>query len=57
MRYEGGRKTVIDGPFTESKELVAGYSVVQVATREEAVDIAVRGNLIGKQGGDVRLMY
>lgn len=57
VRYEGGRKTVVDGPFAESKELVAGYSVVQVATREEAERIAVRGNLIGKEGGDIRLMW
>jgi hypothetical protein len=57
VRYEGGRKTVVDGPFTESKELVAGYSVVQVATRREAEEIAIRGNLIGRQGGDIRLMW
>lgn len=57
VRYEGGRKTVIDGPFTESKELVAGYSVIQTATREEAEEIAIRGNLIGKEGGDIRLMW
>lgn len=57
VRYQGGRKTVIDGPFTESKELVAGYSIIQVASRKEAEEIAIRGNLIGKEGGDIRLMW
>jgi len=37
-----GRKTVIDGPFTESKELVAGYWLIQVKSIEEAVDWAKR---------------
>jgi hypothetical protein len=36
--FHGGRKTVVDGPFTESKELVAGYWIWQVRSREEAVE-------------------
>lgn len=32
-----GQRTVIDGPFTESKELVAGYTLIQVRSREEAL--------------------
>src|SRR2546425_4644827 len=38
VRFAGGKKTVIDGPFTETKELVAGYWVWQVKSREEAID-------------------
>jgi hypothetical protein len=38
VRYSGGKRTVIDGPFTESKELVAGYTLIQVKTREEALE-------------------
>ncbi len=34
--YDGERRTVTDGPFAETKELVAGYTVIQVASREEA---------------------
>ena len=34
----GGKKTVVDGPFTESKELVAGYWIWQVASLEEACE-------------------
>jgi hypothetical protein len=37
VRFAGGRKTVIDGPFAETKELIAGYWVWQVKSLEEAV--------------------
>jgi hypothetical protein len=42
IRYSGGRKTVVDGPFTETKELVAGYWIIQVKSREEALEWAKR---------------
>jgi len=38
----GGKRTVIDGPFTESKELLAGYWLIQVKSRDEAVEWAKR---------------
>lgn len=38
IRYAGGQRTVIDGPFTESKELVAGYTIIQVRSRQEALE-------------------
>jgi hypothetical protein len=38
VKFAGGKKTVIDGPFTESKELVAGYWLWQVGSMEEAVE-------------------
>jgi hypothetical protein len=37
-----GKKTVVDGPFTESKELIAGYWIIQVKSREEALEWAKR---------------
>jgi hypothetical protein len=37
-----GRKTVTDGPFAESKELIAGFLLIQVASREEAIEWASR---------------
>jgi hypothetical protein len=37
-----GKKTVVDGPFTESKELVAGYWILEVKSLEEAVEWAKR---------------
>jgi hypothetical protein len=38
----GGKRTVIDGPFTETKELIAGYWIIQVKSREEAIEWAKR---------------
>ena len=42
MRYDGAHRTITDGPFTESKELIAGYTLIQVATRAEALQWALR---------------
>src|SRR5262249_49842764 len=42
MKFSGGKKTVVDGPFTETKELVLGYWIVQVKSLEEAVEWAKR---------------
>jgi hypothetical protein len=39
---QGGKKTVTDGPFTEAKELVGGYWVIDVKSREEAIEWALR---------------
>jgi hypothetical protein len=38
VRFSGGEKTVIDGPFTETKELVAGYWIWQVRSMEDALE-------------------
>jgi hypothetical protein len=38
LRFDGGRVTVIDGPFAETKELVAGFWVVQGKSREEVIE-------------------
>lgn len=61
IRYEGGRHKVIDGPFAESKELVAGYTVIQVRSREEAFEWARRFPAPHGEGADgeieVRQMF
>lgn len=38
VRFSGDKRTVIDGPFTESKELIAGFMIWQVRSMEEAVE-------------------
>ncbi|MBD2871392.1 YciI family protein [Paenibacillus arenilitoris] len=38
----GGKPKVTDGPFTESKELIAGYTLIEVKSREEAIEWALR---------------
>lgn len=42
IRYDGQSRRVIDGPFAESKELIAGYTLIQVRSREEALEWARR---------------
>src|SRR3954454_12682461 len=42
VSYSGGKATVTDGPFTESKELIGGYWLIQVKSREEALAWASR---------------
>jgi hypothetical protein len=38
VRFSGGKSTVIDGPFAETKELIAGFSLLQVRSIEEAIE-------------------
>jgi hypothetical protein len=40
--FENGKKTVVDGPFAETKELIAGFWIIQVRSREEAIEWAKR---------------
>ena len=42
IRQQGGKLKVTDGPFTEAKEIVGGYAIVETRTREEALAIANR---------------
>ncbi len=42
LHWHGGRRTLVDGPFAESKELVAGYTVIQVKSWAEGVEWAKR---------------
>jgi len=38
VKFSGGKRTVIDGPFTEAKELIAGFWLWQVRSKEEAIE-------------------
>ncbi|MGH6926403.1 MAG: YciI family protein [Propylenella sp.] len=38
IRFSGNKRTVIDGPFAETKELIAGYWLIQVKSKEEAIE-------------------
>ena len=38
VRFNGDKRTVIDGPFTETKELLAGFWLIQVKSKEEAIE-------------------
>jgi hypothetical protein len=42
IEFSGGKRTWVDGPFTESKEIIAGYTLIQVKSREEGLEWAKR---------------
>jgi hypothetical protein len=42
IKFSGGKQTVIDGPFAETKELIAGYWIINVKSRDEAIAWAKR---------------
>ncbi|HEX8675505.1 MAG TPA: YciI family protein [Longimicrobium sp.] len=48
VRLAGGKLNVTDGPFAEAKELVAGFALVEVPTKEDAVQLA--GQFLGVAG-------
>ena len=52
VTYSGAKRTVTDGPFTEAKELIAGFWLIQVTSKEEALEWARR---IPFQEGEVEL--
>ncbi|KAF1020783.1 MAG: hypothetical protein GAK30_02278 [Paracidovorax wautersii] len=61
IHYDGQRRTVIDGPFAEAKELIAGFTTIQVRSREEALEWSRRfPNPVGRQAPaviEVRQLY
>ena len=38
VRYDGAKRSFVDGPFAETKDLVAGYTIIQAKSREEAIE-------------------
>jgi hypothetical protein len=57
VSFAGGRPSVTDGPFAETKELIGGYWVIQAASREEAVEWATRCPAQGSAMIEVRRVY
>ena len=61
IQYSGHKRTLVDGPFTEAKELIAGYTMIQVKSKEEAMEWARRfpnPALDGKEGEiEVRQLF
>lgn len=49
VRVSGGKVTVIDGPFTEAKEIIGGFAQFELRSKEEAVESAVRFMELHKQ--------
>jgi hypothetical protein len=58
VRISGGKFTVTDGPFTETKELVAGYAIIQAKSKEEAIELTKRFlKVVGEGESEIRLMH
>src|SRR5213594_2236227 len=56
VKFSGGKRTVIDGPFTEAKELVAGYWLIQVKSKDEAIEWARRAPMeVGGRDAEIEL--
>src|SRR5579871_6102599 len=57
VRFNGGQRTVIDGPFTETKELVAGFWLWQVKSMDEAVEWLKRAPFDGGTEVEIRRVF
>ena len=57
VRFDGAERTVIDGPFTEAKELVAGYWVWECASRDEAIEWLKRAPFDGGTEIELRQIF
>ena len=57
LTLDGGKVTVKDGPFAEAKELIAGFAILDVKSKEEAIEHAKRfAQIVGTPRVDVRLI-
>lgn len=58
VKYADGKLTVTDGPFTESKEIVAGWAIVQVDSMDEAIEWSRRFfAVLGEGEGEIRQIF
>lgn len=58
VRISGGKFTVTDGPFTEAKEWVAGFALLQADSKAQAIELAKQFlNVVGEGECEVRQLY
>ncbi len=57
ISYAKGKPTVIDGPFAEAKEAIGGYWIIQVRSREEAIEWAKRAPMADNEKIEVRRIH
>jgi hypothetical protein len=55
VEFSGGKPTLIDGPFAETKELIGGYWLIKVNSRQEAIDWAMRAPAPHGQDGQIEV--
>ena len=57
ISYANGKPTVTDGPFAEAKEVIGGYWIIQVSSREEAIEWAKRAPMSDNELIEVRQIH
>ena len=57
LKFSGGERTVIDGPFPETKELIAGFWIIQVQSKAEAIEWASRVPFADDEVIEVRQVF
>ena len=58
VRYSGGKFTVTDGPFAETKELIAGFALLEVKSKEEAIEWTRRFlEVVGEGENEIRQIF
>jgi hypothetical protein len=57
IKFGGGKRTVIDGPFTETKELVAGFWLLQVKSKDEVIEWIKRAPFMNNEEVEIRQVY
>jgi hypothetical protein len=57
VTFSEGKPTVTDGPFSEAKEIVGGYWIIQASSREEAIEWAKRAPMTNNETIEVRRIY
>ena len=58
ISYEGGKQRITDGPFAETKEVIGGYAVLQVKSKEEAIERSKDFlNIVGQGECEVRQIF
>ncbi|HSY51746.1 MAG TPA: YciI family protein [Thermoanaerobaculia bacterium] len=58
VRLSGGKISVTDGPFSESKELIGGFAIIQTKSKEEAIELTKRFLEVAGEGeSEIRLLH
>ena len=55
--FNGEKRTVIDGPFAETKEVIAGFSIIKVSSKEEAIEWVKRAPMLPGDEIEIRQVF
>jgi hypothetical protein len=57
VKFSGGKRTVVDGPFAEAKELIAGFWLIEAKSKEEAIEWVKRVPFTGEAEIEIRQVF